>query len=569
MALRNLLRMTPTHPKWDVYLEYALIARGVFEPPVDHAYRKEISKRLDAEFHKLDKTAQDNLVELIESLGPIGTDCRAKNAVARDHEGAKEAYKSKPDITLLESCLPVTVIANEAIEKYLVALTSLLEAERQHDFRDGHRSENLLNERIRTWTRNLERGQRTLRIASELIAKAKTKAELEDRFMDDRIDGHWRGALEFGVGANLAGLWVKVDENDTIIDRIVRKCEVTSATSWPKKFRQQDTANPTPLEAYFANKCADVSRDHFVGIRSWHSDTIKYILTLYSPFCANGDLKGMVDKSVAFGTPLPEPFLWAAFLQLVEACIIMRDGSQGQGLLPDWCSVIHRDIKPANIFLDQPSARFPAYPTFKVADFGLAIETYEGDIFNPSNYNTGSGSAPYRAPEQLNKRRRLDATGSPEQALVEPRLWEWTNVYAIGVVMYQMYHNWFLLKAEQKYLVPHESEWHMANASVTRSPNLGDFIARCIRRNPRNRIRLDELYGNLRDMNPHGDLEMQEYLRDAINGSQPGNSAYDVEFGATQKYAVGMAYKEPSGFDTSDLPDADMMDQGGVPVQWR
>ncbi|KAF7192431.1 putative serine/threonine-protein kinase [Pseudocercospora fuligena] len=505
---------------------------------------------LDAEFHKLDRTAQDNLAELVESLDTISADCQAKAAAARDHAGAKEVNKSKPDISLLESCVPTTEASNAAIEKYLDALTLLLEVERRHGFSDADRSKKVLKEQIKTWKGNLETGRRTLRIASELIAKARTKADLADTFMDHTIDGSWTGAFEFGAGANFAGLWLKLDQNDTIID--------------------QDSANPTPLEAYFANKCTTVSDNHFVGIRAWDSsDRVRYILTLYSPFCANGDLHDMIDKSITSGTPLPEPFLWAAFLQLVEACIIMRDGSLDQRLIPDWYHVIHRDIKPGNIFIDEPGKRFPAYPTLKVADFGLAIETYEGDPNNPSKYNAGSGSAPYRPPEQFNKQRRLKESGAPEQPLVEPRLWEWTNVYAIGVVMYEMYHNWDLIKPEQKYLVPNEAEWDMWNNAVKRSINLQSFIARCIRRRPENRIGLDELYDKLKKMDPLGDLAMGKYLQNAMNGSQPQVHAYDVAFGGSQKYAIGMTYKEPSGFGSSDLSDTDMFDEGGVPVQIR
>ena len=94
--------------------------------------------------------------------------------------------------------MPVTEASNTAIEKYLDALTLLLEVERRHGFSDADRSKKVLKEQIKTWKGNLETGRRTLRIASELIAKAKTKEELQDTFMDHRIDGQWTGAFEFG-----------------------------------------------------------------------------------------------------------------------------------------------------------------------------------------------------------------------------------------------------------------------------------------------------------------------------------------------------------------------------------
>lgn len=111
-------------------------------------------------------------------------------------------------------------------------------------------------------------------------------------------------------------------------------------------------------------------------------------------------------------------------------------------------------------------------------------------------------------------------------------------------------------------------EWDMWNNAVKRSINLRSFIARCIRRNPENRIGLDELYAKLKQMKPLGDLAMERYLQNAMNGSQPRSYAHDVTFGGPQKYAIGMTYTEPSGFGSSDLSDTDMIDDdGGVPVQ--
>ncbi|EME82718.1 uncharacterized protein MYCFIDRAFT_174275 [Pseudocercospora fijiensis CIRAD86] len=590
----TIFRMARKHPGWKVYLQYALLARGV-EPGVEDDCKLiryiTVDPKLMAtnrsQTNRKSALSRDTLVNLIQSIDTVEKECRAKASAVGAHAGAGELNKSRPDIDLLESYKTLILAANGVIEQYLVALTSMLEEERRHNFSDGYRSLNFLEERINVWKSNLEGDRQNIKTLSEVLAKAKTRADLEETFLDDRLNGQWRGAMEFGDGANLAGLWVKVDENDTIVNVSPLQSDyhrnpafeliVTRSISFANKFYQRDTLNGTPLEAYFANKCAAVSNRHFARVGSWHLDRVKYILTLYSPFCANGDLKGMIVKSVTSDTPLPEPVTLttddscAAVLKHASLCEM---DPQAKDSCPTAWKHFHGPAR--RTFPSISHSETGMLGSLAMADFGLAIETFEGDPNNPSNYNKGAGSKPFASPEQFNKKQRIDLSGSPNVALAEPRLWEWTNVYsvslinvqtntspAIGVVMYQMYHNWILHRAEQKFLVPDESQWDMINDAVPRSPNLANLISRCIETNPENRISLDELYEGVRNLEPQGQPAMAQYLQEGLNGSQPENEEFDVTFGSPVKYAIGMAYREESGFESSDMM-SDVQEEDGL-----
>src|ERR1019366_3995620 len=112
--------------------------------------------------------------------------------------------------------------------------------------------------------------------------------------------------------------------------------------------------------------------------------------------------------------------------------------------------ILHRDLKPANILLDGKG-------TAKISDFGIAERTEDEAL--PMNF----GSVKYMAPE-------LYRTGDSKEKLpVDPR----SDIYALGIIAYEMLLGENVFKAECQKFYPTETEiqkseiptrwinWHM------------------------------------------------------------------------------------------------------------
>ena len=76
--------------------------------------------------------------------------------------------------------------------------------------------------------------------------------------------------------------------------------------------------------------------------------------------CAKGDLRNstfdrfekMAQPSVQPPVPiLPERLLWHVFKELVDACLILRQGSPVEPV-PGWKPMVHNDLHTSNVFLD-------------------------------------------------------------------------------------------------------------------------------------------------------------------------------------------------------------------------
>ncbi|MGH8729731.1 MAG: protein kinase domain-containing protein [Burkholderiales bacterium] len=133
-----------------------------------------------------------------------------------------------------------------------------------------------------------------------------------------------------------------------------------------------------------------------------------HIAAIYDA-AAEGDIKYIVVEYVAGGTLAdhcnPDSLLpIEKAIEIIFKCTRALNYALQQG-------VVHRDIKPANILISHDT-------DIKITDFGLAVHE---ERFNTTQL-IGVGSPAYMSPEQIR-----------EQALTHQ-----TDIYSLGVVMYQM-----------------------------------------------------------------------------------------------------------------------------------
>ena len=112
-------------------------------------------------------------------------------------------------------------------------------------------------------------------------------------------------------------------------------------------------------------------------------------------YCNAGDLHKIIESYGIEQRTIPEAFVWHVFIQLAEALAYIH---YGYGRDEDnWTRIIHRDVKPQNVFLtfERSRSRHTAYPTIKLGDFGLAVDTSDED-YSPFTF---SGTYIWQPPE--------------------------------------------------------------------------------------------------------------------------------------------------------------------------
>ncbi|KAJ4293141.1 hypothetical protein N0V90_008423 [Kalmusia sp. IMI 367209] len=137
--------------------------------------------------------------------------------------------------------------------------------------------------------------------------------------------------------------------------------------------------------------------------------------------------------------PIPESFIWFVFKALVQACLILRDGStNSKRSRSSWKPITHKDIAVRNIFLGDIEERKDSkgkWPRICLADFGEAFFNFDSapdHSENPGDYvlqfDDERGD---RAPELIRARNKFT------------RIDEKTDVWAIGCVIYDLMINMY------------------------------------------------------------------------------------------------------------------------------
>ncbi len=154
-------------------------------------------------------------------------------------------------------------------------------------------------------------------------------------------------------------------------------------------------------------------------------------------YCPHGNLNTLItnqENHKLGNEPIPEPFLWSVFNDLVEAFLLLQSGDATlDAKQTGWGSIVHRDLKPGNVFLDtrESSPLFPAYPKARVGDFGCSIITSDEDPNNPLAYNDAKATPGWNPPEQLRhiNKTLLSMLDEPNEGRPKIKLGEKNNVW--------------------------------------------------------------------------------------------------------------------------------------------
>ncbi|KAI9877553.1 MAG: hypothetical protein M1830_003601, partial [Pleopsidium flavum] len=247
----------------------------------------------------------------------------------------------------------------------------------------------------------------------------------------------WVGKRPLGEGGfGRAGLWELQDEEGNVRQRMVIKENM-------KGRKRGDWDRERPNEVYIMQCLRQITCPSIVKLLSYRRFPRYETHRIYLEYCPHGDLRKLYKRYKAWRHYIPEPFLWQVFYNLTQAAAAMYFGPGYRTSDKSWTDfeIVHRDIKPGNIFLGDETTpgsstiRASHYPTAKIGDFGLAVITFPDDENNPLAFR-GSGTRGYLAPEQESKHNVLNPPSWFAQGR-DKLLW-WTNVWAIGAVMYEL-----------------------------------------------------------------------------------------------------------------------------------
>ncbi|KJX95637.1 hypothetical protein TI39_contig4100g00019 [Zymoseptoria brevis] len=375
------------------------------------------------------------------------------------------------------------------------------------------------------------------------------KAYMLDSTDLDSSQGQWQWKKTLGHNMGDTTLWVQLNEQNIVIDKLVRKDQImneqhfTGGRDWYGDAMKFD--DRVSMEYYLQKKCADARPKSFPTVRKWAQIMEHLMVRIYMQYCPHADLQSVINSyhspkrraTLDEQQPIPEPALWMIFDRMVDACLIMRQGDL-ETTDPKWLQIVHRDIKANNVFLDTADPNsFPNYPVPKLGDFGLAFETSANDPFNPRLYNSGGGTKPYRAPEQSSY------TNAHGMDFVHAwPLLDYTNVFAVGRMM------WHLASGIERPTANYEpdfldgKDYNSRNQFMVKyySETLLQLIEGCTKFVPHDRLTLEELKKRLKDDVGKLQPKLRQFIQMArIGRNVEGSETYTLEY-LEDEYKMGM-----------------------------
>jgi putative nucleotidyltransferase with HDIG domain len=208
-----------------------------------------------------------------------------------------------------------------------------------------------------------------------------------------------------------------------------------------------------------------------------------------------GDLHYIV-MSFLEGETLGERLERAEVLDEASTIRIVRQVAAALGAAHE-AGIVHRDLKPENIFL----MNHPEFPDYvKVLDFGIAkLLKPDPDAAGRTGLGTAVGTPKYMSPEQCRGDENLDFR---------------SDIYSLGVVLYEM------LTGEIPFVGPAPGEIMIAHVVQAPTPP--------IEKNPKISPRINDVVLKALEKKPEARFASMRELRQALEEPVPGREPTDV-----------------------------------------
>ncbi|KAK3674148.1 hypothetical protein LTR78_005995 [Recurvomyces mirabilis] len=312
----------------------------------------------------------------------------------------------------------------------------------------------------RQWLQDelLRYGRRREEINAELRRQQCAVLDLQRRNRALGVD--WVGGWELGIGSyGLAQAWVKRDDQDRIVDRVVIKDSNSRGEKdrwndgWgidPRDPQGRDTL-PNEILAMYGLRGRQ-GADTIVHIRNARLLLEQQRMLLYLEYCPYVYVYRWADWYIESTAKmntlkalqpfhasrehiehrwLPEAFLWSIFESLAISALLLEHDELGANPMQAWNPIYHLDYKASKILLGVPSKeRYKGYPLAKLTDFGLCWIPDRHTVLQPDE-QVGTRGTPYNAaPEQIEH--------IYDQELHRRLINAKVNVWGVGIVIWSL-----------------------------------------------------------------------------------------------------------------------------------
>ncbi|KAK5999495.1 hypothetical protein QM012_005348 [Aureobasidium pullulans] len=371
----------------------------------------------------------------------------------------------------------------------------------------------------------------------------------------------WLGGVQIGEGGfGTIHCWLKVDQNQNVIDRMVIKDpHCSDDTKEPPAYRgiyeelvrkgmdfgiNPDRPGHATIderffrEAYLQGLMTDNSRPFSAatvslrGFKKGHLDNITSKLDgsqklkthwrIYMDLLHAGDLKNLIERHIAGKNgrkdPIPEPYIWCVFTCIAEALVQLESAVQARpNARQQQDEVIAlMDMKPPNILLqDKRGDRYPVYPKPLLSDLGAAHVLYKEDPLQNrdvrGHYFHGATSG-FFAPEMWK-----DTNYGWERGIDKP-VYSWTNIWQAGRTIECMMrlrvkldHEKYSLVCDDNSRIKEDPPRIEGFPEFRYSDDLIDLVWRCQRFEPEQRPTPTQLLELIRSRAPKHNRGMDEW----------------------------------------------------------